>query len=110
MNLHWIWAYKNTLYGSLDTYLSESIAEPSSNISSTILTEDSFFDSLLAESFDFFLKMKDLNLFVFLGGDGGGSEWSGWAMSTTMQVVSSFKPLVLSASCLVITQDKQVEN
>jgi hypothetical protein len=80
------------------TNLSASIAEPSSNNSSTIPTADSFFDSLLAESRALFLKNRALNLFCFLGGVEGCTEVSGGIMSTTMQVVSSFSPLVLNAS------------
>jgi hypothetical protein len=56
---------------------------------------ESFFDSLLAEKWDFFLNNKALSLFCFLGGVEGGIELSGGIMSTTTQVVSSFSPLVL---------------
>lgn len=80
------------------TNLSASIAEPSSKSSSTIPTAESFFDSLLAESRDFFLNSNALNLFCFLGGLGGGTELSGGIISTTMHVVSSFSPLVRNAS------------
>ena len=83
---------------SRSTDLSESTAEPSSKISSTIPAEDGFFASLFAESLDLPLK-NDLNLLMFFGGDGGGAtELSGGVISTTMQVVSSFNPLVLNAS------------
>jgi hypothetical protein len=79
--------------------LSASMAEPSSKSSSTIPTEESFLASLLAGSMDLFPRMKDLNLFNFLGGDCGGFiDRSGGIMSTTMHVVSSFSPLVLNAS------------
>lgn len=61
-------------YGFWNTDLSASIAEPSSNSSSTTPTADSFFASLLTESFGFLLKMKDLSLFTFFGVDGGGSD------------------------------------
>lgn len=80
------------------TNLSASIAEPSSNSSSTIPTAESFLDSLFAESRDFLLNSSALSLFCFLGGGEGGTELSGGIMSTTMQVVSSFSPLVLNAS------------
>jgi len=47
-------------------YLSASIADPSSNNSSTIFIAESFFDSLLAESRDLFLKeRRSLSLFRF---------------------------------------------
>jgi len=84
-------------------YLSASIADPSSNSSSTIFIAESFFDSLLAESRDLFLKeRRSLSLFRFGGGGVGGNSLSGGIMSTTMQVVSSFNPLVLSASCITV--------
>lgn len=79
--------------------LSARIAEPSSNNSSTIPIADSFFDSLLEESWDFLLKNHDRNLLCFfLGGEAGCILLSGGIISTTMQVVSSFRPRVLSAS------------
>lgn len=53
------------------TNLSDSIAEPSSNISSTIPTEESCLVNLLGWSFAFFLKIRDFNLFIFFGGDRG---------------------------------------
>jgi hypothetical protein len=81
------------------TNLSASMAEPSSKSSSTIPTEESFLASLFTGSLDLFPRMKDLNLFIFLGGDCGGfTDRSGGIMSTTMHVVSSFSPLVLNAS------------
>lgn len=82
----------------LSANLSASIAEPSSNSSSTIPTAESFFDSLLVESRELFLNKKDLSLFGFLGRGEGGGGFSGGIMSTTMQVVSSFNPRVLNAS------------
>lgn len=78
------------------------MAEPSSNSSSTIPTADSFFDSLWAESRDFFLNNRALSLFCFFGGVEGCTELSGGIISTTIQVVSSFKPLDLKASCTTI--------
>ena len=89
----WEYACKN---GS--TNLSASIAEPSSNSSSTVPMAESFFDSLLEESWHFFLNNKALSMLCFLGGVGGWIELSGGIMSTTMQVVSSFSPRVLKAS------------
>lgn len=61
-------------------------------------TADNFFDSLLTELWDLFLKNRAFSLFFFLGGVEARNELSGGIMSTTMQVVSSFKPLVLNAS------------
>lgn len=100
--------FKYYLLVKRQTNLSASIAEPSSKSSSTIPTADSFFDSLLAESWDFFLNNRALSLFCFFGGVEGCTGLSGGIMSTTMQVVSSFRPLVLKASCRIIHQ-KQLE-
>lgn len=91
-------SFKNQNLQNRRTNLSASIAEPSSNNSSTIPTADSFFESLLAESWALFLKNRALSLFCFLGGVEGCTEGSGGIISTIIQVVSSFRPLVLNAS------------
>lgn len=80
------------------TDLSASISDPYSKSSSTIPIAESLLASLFIESRDLFLNISDLSLFFFLGGNAIGAECSGGIISTTIQVVSSFKSLVLKAS------------
>lgn len=79
------------------TYLSASIAEPSSNNSSTTPTEESLF-LLFTEFRVFFPKISEARMFCFFIGVGGKTGWSEGIMSTTRQVVSSLRPLDLRAS------------
>lgn len=95
-----ITSYKEKRKQVLRSYtdLSASMADPSSNNSSTIPTADSFFANLLVDFQEFFLKNRALSLLYFLGGGEGGGLLSGGITSTTMQVVSSLSPRDLNAS------------
>lgn len=53
------------------TYLSASIAEPSSNNSSTTPTAESFFVALFVEFRDFFPNINEVRKFCFFLGVGG---------------------------------------
>lgn len=81
------------------TYLSESEAEPSSNISSTMSGSMYSFSTLEDDSLHFFRNM-DLNTpFPCLFGCGNGAVgFSCGKMSITMQVVSSRSPFAPTAS------------
>lgn len=82
----------------IGTYLSVSIAEPSSNNSSTTPTVESLFVDLLKQVRDLFPNIRELKRFCFFLGVGGKIGWSKGIISTTRQVVSSFRPLDLRAS------------
>ena len=79
-------------------YLSISIAEPSSKSSSTTPTAESLLVALLVEFSDFFPKRSVVSILCFFFEVGGNTGWSEGIISTTRQVVSSFRPLDLRAS------------
>lgn len=83
------------------SYLSESRADPSSKSSST--TSGSQYSSLPLwedDSEGFFRNMALKTRFpCFFGGTFGGSGFSEGCISTTIQVVSSRRPLTCTASC-----------
>lgn len=88
------------------SYLSASIAEPSSNNSSTTPTAESLLADLPKEFGYFFPKNEVSTFCFFLGVDGIKKGCSDGIISTTKQVVSSFNPLDRKASYNVLCTDQ----
>lgn len=98
--LHCIWKIFAIIRLELikKTYLSASIAEPSSNSSSTVPTAESLFGTLFIEFWNLFPGINEVSRFCFFLGVGGNTGYPYGIISTTKQVVSSFSPLDLRAS------------
>lgn len=87
-------------------YLSSSIAEPSSNNSSTDPTAESLLVALFVPFRDL-LPKKELRKLCFFFGVWGKIRLLDGIISTTKQVVSSFSPLDRSASWIINNNNKK---